>query len=51
MAHLQYYNYEKAGRINSETYGYSQVVRVGDILETSGQGKQLLCNSELGSDT
>lgn len=38
MAHLAYYNYEGYGQRSKENLWYSQAVRVGDIIECSGQG-------------
>lgn len=39
MALLQYFNYPGFGeKVKEETY-YSQAVRVGDIIEVSGQGQ------------
>jgi len=42
MAHLTYTNYEGAGEWAKVNLGYSQAVRIGDIIETSGQG--MLCS-------
>lgn len=39
MSHLQYFDYEGLGqRVRKDTH-YSQAVRIGDIIECSGQGK------------
>ncbi|KAL5313244.1 hypothetical protein ACEPPN_018977 [Leptodophora sp. 'Broadleaf-Isolate-01'] len=38
MAHLNYYKYEGYGQRSKENLWYSQAVRVGDIIECSGQG-------------
>lgn len=42
MSHLTYTNYEGYGELAKESYWYSQAVRVGDVIELSGQGKFLL---------
>lgn len=39
MSHLQYYAYKGVGERNRVTYSYSQVVRIGDRIECSGQGE------------
>ena len=38
MAHLQYFNYEGYGQRMRKEQHYSQAVRVGNIIEVSGQG-------------
>lgn len=38
MSHLKYYNYEGYGQTAQVNAGYSQAVRVGDIIEIAGQG-------------
>lgn len=38
MSHLQYYNYEGFGERAKVDVHYSQAVRIGDIIELSGQG-------------
>ncbi|RAL11868.1 RidA family protein [Aspergillus homomorphus CBS 101889] len=38
MSHLTYYNYDKVGKRNQQTFKYSQAVRIGDRIECSGQG-------------
>lgn len=38
MSHLAYYNYEGTGVEEQKEYWMSQVVRIGDIVECSGQG-------------
>lgn len=40
MSHLQYFDYEGFGRKYRKVIHYAQAVRVGDTIETSGQGKQ-----------
>jgi len=42
MAHLTYSNYEGYGEYAKENLHYSQLVRVGDVLELSGQGAYYL---------
>lgn len=39
MSHLKYSTYEGAGEYLTNLLGYSQVVRVGDRIEISGQGQ------------
>ncbi|PHH93407.1 hypothetical protein CDD83_3720 [Cordyceps sp. RAO-2017] len=38
MSHLRYYNYEKQGVEMNKNFYFSQAVRVGDYIESSGQG-------------
>lgn len=41
MSHLQYFNYEGAFAERSKReFNYSQVVRIDNRIEVSGQGKQ-----------
>jgi hypothetical protein len=42
MSHLEYYNYEGYGKRAAKDIWYSQAVRVGDIIECSGQGATFL---------
>lgn len=42
MSHLTYYNYPGVGERNAQTFKYSQAVRIGDRIESSGQGTSLL---------
>lgn len=39
MAGLQYYNYPGVGEENNRDFHYSQAVRIGDLIECSGQGE------------
>ena len=41
MAHLHYSNYPGYGDFAKEEYHYSQALRIGDIIELSGQGTHL----------
>ncbi|CZS79724.1 unnamed protein product [Fusarium graminearum] len=47
MSHLKYSTYEGAGEYLTNLLGYSQVVRVGDRIEISGQGGWTLKDGEL----
>jgi hypothetical protein len=38
MAHLQFSSYKGFGEMSKEKFYCSQSVRVGDIIETAGQG-------------
>lgn len=38
MSNLEYFNYEGYGTNAKQNFWYSQAVRVGDIIECSGQG-------------
>ncbi|KAF2183459.1 YjgF-like protein [Zopfia rhizophila CBS 207.26] len=50
MSHLQYFDYEGFGvRVRKETH-YSQAVRIGDIIEISGQGGWDRITEEIPSD-
>ncbi|KUJ14424.1 endoribonuclease-like protein L-psp [Mollisia scopiformis] len=50
MSHLTYYNYEGYGQKAQKDFGYSQAVRVGDIIECSGQGGWDRTTSQIPSD-
>jgi len=41
MSHLQYSDYEGFGQKARKEIHYSQAVRIGDIIEISGQGMAL----------
>lgn len=39
MSHPQYFQYKGNGEFHAKNFHYSQAVRVGDIIECSGQGE------------